>query len=131
MNYPPVTFELKEKYLLVIGHGARKNLAAISEAAAQIYSKIQETESRYLLVDYTELKINLHLNDAFNIVKRYETSHPGLKNVIISVAFGVNSVEFVQYWKEIGKQRGFFIEIFKDLKEAEKWLLEQIALDIR
>ena len=128
MESPLVTFELTEKYLLAIGHGKRDSLVSIAQAAGEIYSKIQETGSRYLLVDYTGLEINLHLNDAFNIVKRYEAFHPGLKEVVISVAFGKNSVEFVQYWKDIGQQRGFFIEIFKDLKGAEEWLLQQEAM---
>ncbi len=127
MNMPPVTFELKERYLLVTGHGVRDSFASISQAAAEIYAKIEETNSRYLLVDYTQIKINAPLNDAFNIVKRYETVHPGLKNVIIAVAYGKSILEFVQYWKEIGQRRGFFIEIFPDMEVAEEWLLEQVA----
>jgi hypothetical protein len=120
-----VSFELKEKYLLVIGHGKRDNLAAMAEAAAQIYARVQETKSRYLLVDYRNLEINVHMSEAFNIVKRYEVAQPHLKDITIAAVFSERGMEFGQYWKDISCQRGFFVEIFEDLLLAEKWLLTQ------
>jgi len=127
MNSPLVSFELKEKYLLITGLGKRDKLADMAEASAQIYAKVRETKSRYLLVDYCKLQINVHLSEAFNIVKRYETIQPELKNVVIAAAFQGKGLEFGNYWKEIARQRGFFIEIFEDLKIAEAWLLKQMT----
>src|SRR5882762_9987092 len=126
MSLPLVSFELKEKYLLITGLGKRDSLAEMVEASAQIYAKVRETTSRYLLVDYRKLQINVHLSEAFNIVKRYETIQPELKNVIIAAVFKGKGLEFGNYWKEIALQRGFFIEIFEDLKIAESWLLKQM-----
>lgn len=126
MDSPLVTFDLKEKYLLVNGHGKRDNLASMVEASAQIYAKIQETDSRYLLVDYRNLQISAHLCEAFNIVKRYEAVQPHLKNVIVAAVFQGNSVEFGTCWRDISQQRGFRFEIFEDLQTAEQWLLEQV-----
>ena len=123
---PLVSFELREKYLFVIGHGKRDNLAAMAEAAALIYEKVLETNSKYLLVDYRDLQINVHMSEAFNIVKRYEVVQPQLKELIIATAFNKRGLEFGQYWKDISRQRGFFIEIFEDLDAAEKWLLDQM-----
>ena len=125
MDSPLVTFELKEKYLLVIGHGKRDNLASMAEAAAQIYEKALETKSRFLLVDYRNLQIGVHMSEAFNIVKRYEVVQPQLKNITVAVAFGSEGLEFGAYWRDISRQRGFNIEIFVDMNTAEKWLLEQ------
>src|SRR5882672_7558965 len=127
MDLPLVSFELREKYLLITGLGKRDKLAEMAEASAQIYAKVRETKSRYLLVDYCKLQINVQLHEAFNIVKRYETIQPELKNVIIAAAFKGKGLEFGSYWKEIGRQRGFFIEIFEDLKMAESWLLKQMT----
>jgi len=128
MDSPLVSFELKEKYLLITGLGKRDKLAEMIEASTQIYSKLRETKSRYLLVDYCQLQINVHLHEAFNIVKRYETVQPELKNVVIAAAFNGKGLEFGSYWKEIGRQRGFFIEIFEDIKMAETWLLNQMEV---
>ncbi len=122
---PLVSFVLKEKYLLILGHGKRDNLASMAEASAQIYEKVLETKSSYLLVDYRNLQINVRLGEAFNIVKRYEAVQPHLKNLIIAAVFEGKGVEFGRYWKEIGRQRGFFIEIFEDINTAETWLLGQ------
>jgi hypothetical protein len=122
-NTPLVSFELREKYLLVIGHGKRDNLASMTEASAQIYAKVLETGSRYLLVDYRYLQINVHMSEAFNIVKRYEVAQPQLKNIIIAAVFEGKGLAFGRYWKDISLQRGFFIEIFEDINTAEQWLL--------
>lgn len=120
-----VTFDLKEKYLLVNGHGKRENLASMVEASAQIYAKVMETGSRYLLVDYRNLQISAHLCEAFNIVKRYEAVQPQLKNVIVAAVFQGNSLEFGTCWRDISQQRGFRFEVFEDIQVAEQWLLEQ------
>lgn len=122
-----VSFEQREKYLLVIGHGKRDNLSAMTQASAEIYAKVQETNMKYLLVDYRRLEINVSLNDAFNIVKRYEVAQPGLKKLIIAAVFEGKGLDFGLYWKEVSTQRGFFIEIFEDMNTAESWLLQQMA----
>jgi hypothetical protein len=125
---PLVSFELREKYLLVIGHGERNSLASMVEASQMIFHKLAETHMRHLLVDYTKLRINVHMSEAFNIVKRYETSQPELKTVQIACAFNSSGMEFANYWKEIGRKRGFSIEIFDDLAKAESWLTAQTRL---
>jgi hypothetical protein len=126
MNSPRVSFELREKYLLVLGHGKRDNLASMVQASGEIYAKVLETKCRYLLADYRKLEINVNMSEAFNIVKRYETIQPGLKELIIAAVFSEQGLEFGNYWKEVSRQRGFFIEIFEDFKIAEDWLVTQM-----
>jgi len=123
MESPLVSFELKEKYLLVVGHGKRDTLTAMAQAFALIYEKVLETKSRYLLVDYRTLQINVHLNEAFNIVKRYEKIQPHLKNLVMAAVFEGKGLVFGKYWKEVARERGFFIETFDDIRVAEDWLL--------
>lgn len=127
MVEPLVTFELRKGYLLVVGHGRRDDLASMVTAASQIYKRAAETSSRHLLVDYRHLEINVRLGDAFNIVKQYEASLPGLKDITVAAAFEPAGIEFGRYWKSVGRQRGFFIEIFDNLEVAEEWLLQRIA----
>jgi hypothetical protein len=127
IDFPLVSFELKEKYLLVLGHGKRDNLASMVKASAQIYEKVLETNSRYLLVDYRNLQINVHMSEAFNIVKRYEVIQPELKKLTIAAVFAGEGLDFGKYWKDVSRQRGFFIEIFEDIKIAETWLFEQMT----
>jgi hypothetical protein len=120
---PLVSFELKEKYLLVIGHGKRDNLSAMAAASAQIYEKVLETGTRFLLVDYRKLQMNGHMSEAYNIVKRYEVIQPELKNLVMAAVFEEHGMSFGSYWKDVGTQRGFHIEIFDDINVAEAWLL--------
>jgi hypothetical protein len=126
MEVSLISFELKEKYLLVIGQGKRDDFTSMAKASAQIYEKVLETGSRYLLVDYRKLEINVRMSEAFNIVKRYEVVQPRLKDLTIAAVFEGKGLDFGLYWKDIGRQRGFFIEIFKDMKAAETWLLERM-----
>ncbi|MEJ0055936.1 MAG: hypothetical protein WDN75_09950 [Bacteroidota bacterium] len=129
MDAPLVSFELKEKYLLVVGHGKRDNLLSMVEASEQIYQKIIETNCHHLLVDYRNLEINVHLNEAFNIVKRYETTQPELKKIIIAAVFTKKGLDFGMYWKEIGMKKGFHISIFEDIDIAEKWLETEFEIN--
>ena len=73
-----VSFKLREKYLLVIGHGKCDNFndMAVSE---MVYANALETKSRFLLLDYRSLYINLNRNEAVNIVNRSEAVQPGYK----------------------------------------------------
>ncbi len=127
MDLPLVSFELREKYLLVVGHGKRDDFTSMAEASSLVYQKIIETGSRYLLVDYRKLEINVGIVEAFNIVKRYETKLPELKDIVIAAAFEIQNITFANYWKEIGEKRGFYIQIFVDLDVAESWLLKEIS----
>jgi hypothetical protein len=59
MDAPLISFESREKYLLVMGHGKGDNLASMAKASSQIYEKVLETKSCYLLIDYRYLQINV------------------------------------------------------------------------
>jgi hypothetical protein len=121
----PVSFELKENYLLVIGHGRRDSLADMAAASTMIYAKVLETKMRSVLVDYRNTEIKVHFTEAFNIVKRYEVVQPELKSIVAAAVFDSKGFAFGKYWSEISRQRGFAFEVFDDFEAAEKWLLEQ------
>jgi len=126
MDLASVSFELREKYLFVVGRGKRDDFSSMVEASSLVYEKIIETGSRYLLVDYRKLEINVGIVEAFNIVKRYEAKLPQLKDITIAVAFAAHNLTFANYWKEISEKRGFYIRVFDDLDIAESWLLKEI-----
>jgi hypothetical protein len=39
--------------------------------------------------------------------------------------FEGKGLDFGTYWKDVGRQRGFFIEIFEDFNVVEEWLPAQ------
>ncbi len=122
---PLASFEVRDKYLLVIGHGKRDNLKTMAEAAAMIVRKAVEVDRKFMLVDYRLLEIEVHMSEAFNIVKGYESHQPELKNITVAAVFSSKDLHFANYWKEISGRRGFHIEIFEDIVIAEQWLLKQ------
>lgn len=121
-----VTFETREKYLFIKGRGTRDGWQAIMDASSAIYQRVVETNSRYLLVDYTDVDVRLPASQAFNVITRYEALMPQLKSVIVACVFNEASRDFGDYWKEIGTKRGFSINLFDQLSEAEAWLLALI-----
>ncbi|MCE7864319.1 MAG: hypothetical protein DYG99_12335 [Bacteroidetes bacterium CHB5] len=125
MNLPPVTFELKEQYLLVTGHGTRNSLAGMVDSATLIMKKARESGSRKMLVDFRQLQINVRITEAFNIVKTYEKKMPDLRTVLVAAVFESHHRTFANYWQEVSSKRGFTINVFEDFGEAEKWLLKQ------
>jgi hypothetical protein len=120
-----VSFEIKEKYLLVVGHGKRDSFTSMVKSTARIYEKVIETNIRFLLLDYRHLEFNLQLNEAFNIVKRYEAIQRSEK-LTMALVFKGRGLEFGKYLRDVASQRGFDIEIFEDINSAEKWLLKKI-----
>jgi hypothetical protein len=123
MSLPPVTFELKEHYLLVTGHGVRNSLKDMVDTANMIMKKAQETNSTKMLVDYRQLDIQVRITDAFNIVKTYERSLPQLRNIVVAGVFEKYHRDFASYWQEVSATRGFTIKVFEDIIEAEMWLM--------
>lgn len=126
MEEPLVSFELREKYLLVVGHGKRDNFRDMVIVSEMVYAKALETKSRYLLLDYRSLYINLNMNEAVNIVKRSEALQPEFKSFTAATVVGSSGVEFGQFWRHLATQRGFNVEVFEDFDKAENWLMEQI-----
>lgn len=125
-DVPKVTLELKDGYLLVVGHGVRNSLAEMNEVASEVHQKITETQCYFLLVDYRDLEVNVHMGNAFNIVKRYEVAQPDFKKATIAAVFSTTGAEFGTFWKDIGKKRGFTIESFDTIEAAEEWLKAKI-----
>lgn len=125
MEKPRVTFEQKENYLLVTGHGERNDFASIIDATTQINEMVVKLQNKYLLVDYREVKFNTPITNVFDVVRIYESKMPHLKNIIIAAVLSQLNSSFGKYWKEIAQQRGFNFMVFDDFASAEKWLLEQ------
>ena len=131
MSEPLISFEVREKYLLVVGHGKRDNLMKMAEAADRIVKTAVEYDRRLMLVDYRKLEIEVPMSEAFNIVRGYEAHQPDLKQIIVAAVFDRKDNErgwiFGNFWKEIGAKRGFHIEVFDDIDVAEQWLLTQVS----
>ena len=131
MPQPPITFEVRDKYLLVVGHGKRDNLLQMTEAADKIVKTAVEFDRYFMLVDYRKLEVDVSNSEAFNIVRGYEQHQPVLRKIVVAAVFDRNGNprgwEFGAFWKEIGEKRGFQIEIFEDIEKAEKWLLKQVS----
>ena len=125
MEQPQVTFEQKEDYLLVTGHGERNDFASIINATNQINEMVVTVKKKYVLVDYREVKFNTPITNVFDVVRIYETKMPAFKNLIAAVVLSHLNSSIGRYWGEIAQQRGFNFMIFHDFATAEKWLLEQ------
>lgn len=125
MEQPQVTFEQKDHYLLVTGHGERNDFASIVNATNQINEMVVTLKNKYLLVDYREVKFNTPITNVFDVIRIYESKMPDFKNLIVAAVLSNLNSTFGKYWGEIAQQRGFNFMVFEDFESAEKWLLEK------
>ena len=120
-----IDFEKKDKYLLVVGEGERRDLLTLAEGTKKIYSFIEETKSRLVLVDYRKVNFLIQNMDAFNSVRFYESKLPELKTIILAAVVNEDNVHIGDVWGKFAASRGFNFKVFTDLVEAENWLLQQ------
>ncbi len=117
-----INFQKKDKYLLITGEG---ELSHSTDRWKQVYSTIEETQSRLVLVDYRRVNFNIPNVDAFNAIRFYESKFPTLSGVSGAVVLNEANMSIGHFWRDLGKSRGFNFQIFNDVVEAEKWLLQQ------
>ena len=120
-----INFEKKDNYLLVTGEGVRKDLLTIAEGTRKIYSFIEETKSRLVLIDYRKVNFLIQNVDAFNSVRFYESKIPQLKSVAVSTIVNEDNLHIGEVWEKFAKSRGFNFKVFTNWNDAEAWLLAQ------
>lgn len=125
MESAPVTFEIRDGYLLVIATGLRTTLAGMVNNTNLVYSKAVEVNKRKILLDGRGLEFHINRTEAFNLIKMYEVKFPDSRGIKLAGVFNKNQFELVSLWQEIGAKRGFEIKIFQDFSEAENWLQTQ------
>lgn len=125
MEGAPVTFEQRENYLLVVGHGQRESFAEIMGATAQINDVVLKFQKKFLLIDYRKVKFNIPITSVFDAVRVYESKMPHLKDVFVAVVLSDHNWDVGKFWKDIAQRRGFNFTVFNSFEKAEAWLEEQ------
>lgn len=124
-----VSFHFNNKYLTVSATGSNDDYGGLVDLTQQIYNKVVETKSRFLLLDLLDANLNLTWADAFNLVRLYETTMPAFDDVKAACLFNDTAIEVVTYWGEVARKRGYGVQLFLSRAEAERWLKEQIEAD--
>ncbi len=117
-----INFVKKDKYLLITGEG---ELSHSPGRWKEVYSVIEETQSRLVLVDYRKVNFNIPNVDAFNAIRFYESKFPKLNGVSGAVVLNAENMSIGHFWRDLGKSRGFNFQVFTDFTEAQQWLLQQ------
>ena len=117
-----INFEKKDKYLLITGEG---ELSHSPGRWKEVYSIIEETQSRLVLVDNRKVNFNIPNVDAFNSIRFYESKFPELTGVSCAVVLNEENISLGHFWRDLAKSRGFNFQIFRDAVSAENWLLQQ------
>lgn len=118
------SFEVKEKYLLIVAQGVRKNFLEVVKGTAEFTEIIKETKSKKVLLDYRLVTFNVHQSDAYKTVKYYEQL-PILSQTTIAALINTETLPLARIWKEVSLQRGFSLDYFLEFHTAEQWLLSQ------
>lgn len=123
-----LNFENRPRYLFVKGVGIRKSLASIFEGTREFSRIVEETKSKFILLDYSEMVTTVSVADVFNITRLYEMQTPMFYQLCVSIVINQKELHFEEFWEEICRTRGFNFKIFISTSAAEQWLLEQVSL---
>lgn len=127
MNDFVLNFENRPHYLFVKGVGIRKSLASIFEGTREFSRIVEETKSKFILLDYSEVITTVSVADVFNITRLYEVQTPLFNQLCIGIVINQRELHFEEFWEDICRRRGFNFKIFIHTDEAEQWLLKQVS----
>lgn len=123
---PQFSIHAKNGYISVVSEGTYDSPVYLLDITTQVYQKTKETGIRYFLLDFTRSYFKLPLAEAYNLVRTYDISMPAFAGSVAAGVFNESSKEFAKYWQDVGCQRGYTIELFKDPEKAEDWLLSRV-----
>ncbi len=126
MNDFKLSYENRLEYLFVKGKGVRNGFKAIVESAQEFAEILKEIPIDFILIDYSEVITIASSTDIFNLTRLYETSHPRLHSVCISIIINSIEMEAEKFWEDICIRRGFRFKIFYTYDEAHSWLIEEV-----
>ena len=118
-----ITFEKRDKYLLILGEGHRNGTLVVQEGSKKMYEEILRTNSKFILIDYRKVHFEMGHTDVYNVIRFYESKLPLLSGVVVAAVFNKNNIDLGRTWTDVGTARGFNFKVFSDFDEAEKWLL--------
>lgn len=115
-------FEKRKNYVLIHAEGEVNTFGQFVKGTKWMYSIIEKTATRKVLLDYRDIFFNLGQTEAFNIVRIYEHELPLLRGVKIASLIATNNKGLAEVWEDIGRKRGFNFHVFTDFIDAEIWL---------
>lgn len=116
--------ELRDTIIHATGSGLCNQYGLVVDLTNAVHQQVISTHSKRVLVDFQDVDLKLQWADIYNLVKLYEGSMPEFYAIMVGGVFNASGLEFANYWRDIGKARGFTIQIFPIAKEAETWLLK-------
>ena len=82
---------------------------------------------KHVLLDHRKLIVDLHMSEAYNLVKVYEKDFPEFSGISMTAVVNRDGLEIAKFWESICIKRGYQCRVFLDFDEAEKSILEQLA----
>lgn len=124
MNSNPI-IELKKDYVLVTAKGIRRNFMDIIEGTIKIYEASQALKVNRILGDYRNVRYDVPLAEAFNLIRYYENKLPEFYNKSMASVSNPKDLEIAKFWEALCIKRGFNAAVFTEYHLAEEWILKQ------
>ena len=120
-----MNIEKKEKYLLIVGEGVKREFAELVEGSKVILNAVQNANCNLVLADYRNVRFEMDQTQAFNIIRHYEGRMQTFNSIAAAVVLGEENLGIGEVWSRVASARGFNFKIFSDYAEAERWILSQ------
>lgn len=123
---PTYSIEIRNGFISVVSEGIYTSFSDLMAITASIHKKAEDSGLRHFLLDFTRSYFKLPLVEAYNLIRTYDLLMPACADGVAACAFHESSFKFIEYWHDVGNQRGYEIQLFKDNSDAAIWLQNKI-----
>lgn len=122
MAVDEVFVEVRKNYLYIKVAGVRNSTSQLLTGTKAVYDLAKKFNRKNVLCDFSEIRFELGMAEAFNLVRIYETRFDDFKSLSIAGLVSSQDAELASFWEKISVKRGFNNKAFTDLNEAGEWL---------
>jgi len=120
-----IKYALKQHFLLIESEGVRNSFLEVTRGTQEIFDIMAKTNPKAVVLDYRLTFFNLNKSDALNLVRYYEIKlNRRYHDVRFAAVVNEKTIEIAKLWADLSHVKKFKIQIFTDIIEAEKWILQ-------
>jgi hypothetical protein len=113
--------EIEKPLLRVTASGKDENLEQVIEYGMAVVNAAFSSGCTKVLCNEQELEYSLGTIDTFESARFISEAAPGVAKVVIVCR--EEQIEDAALWETVAINRGLTVKVFKQLAEAEKWLI--------
>lgn len=119
INY---TFSNDEPILRVVASGMDDNLEQVMGYGMAVMAAAIQSGCSRVLCNELELEYKLGTFDTFESARLISENAPSIARV--AIVCNAKNIKDALFWETVASNRGLLVRVFRNIPEAEEWLIE-------